>query len=95
MIDEACHAKDPNLAHVEELIRELGTIRADLIELEQRESARVSEIPEFYQGMPVIFSITLPCDVTTFACCKRNWRDWVCPRWAGLKVMFWQQWMRS
>ena len=83
MIDEACHAPDPNLAHIEELIRELGTIRTNLIELVQRESARVDEIREFYQGMPVILSITLPYDVTTIAYFRRNWGDWACPCWGG------------
>jgi pyruvate kinase len=46
----ANHALDGELRRVEDLIRELGSIRADLIDLERREADRVSRVPESQQA---------------------------------------------
>jgi pyruvate kinase len=50
MIPDACTASDGNLPRIEELIQELGAIRADLLDLEQRDAARVSDLPESHQA---------------------------------------------
>ena len=94
MIDGACTSSDGDFASIEELIPELNAIRRDLIDLERCESTRVNGISEFYRAMPGISSITLRCDVTTSARCRRSSPVWAFPRSAGRKVTFWRPLMR-
>jgi pyruvate kinase len=48
--NDSSSALDGELPRVEDLIRELGSIRADLIDLERREAHRVSRVPESQQA---------------------------------------------
>jgi len=50
VIDDVCNDPDLGLATVDELICQLVGIRADLIDLEQRESARINMIPEQHRA---------------------------------------------
>jgi len=50
VIDDVGTAPNGDLAQIEDLIHEVGTLRADLIDLERREAARVSGIPQSHQA---------------------------------------------